>query len=297
MDPEGGRLWTICGECRRWSLHDPESRGESIARLERLVRDRGVEVARTARVSLWEAGRLEVLRVGGAGALEHAWWRYGREFRRRRGAVEGPLARASAVTLGAMAVLGAGLGLVPHALPLRVGELEVEEIQRWRRFGWTAWSGRLPCPHCGSIRRSLRFETSWWVYPVAGIDGTLALGIPCSRCDHWTAPEAPRLEGTEAAEVLRRVLAWQNAKGAGEDVLREAVGRLEAAGDPGSFERSVARSGEGGTTLWRLGQGRSVALEMAVTEALESRISQGRLRLMEFVWRHEEALASIQDGL
>ncbi len=297
MDPLRGRLWTICPRCSRWSLHDPPGRGVEVERLERLVRDRGRVVARTERIALLEVGRLEVLRVGGAGPLEHAWWRYGREFRRRRGAVGGPLALASAVTLGAVAAVGAGLGLLDGPPPGGTSGLDVEEIHRWRRFGWIAWAGRLPCPHCGSVRRSLHFRTSWWIYPVQGRDGAPALAIPCSRCDHWRAAEAPRLEGAAAGEALRRILAWQNAAGAPDDVVRAAVRRLEAAGDPEAFQRTVEGEGENGTTLWRLGPERAVALEMAVTDALESRILEGRLRLLEFVWRQEEALAVLQDRL
>ena len=297
FDPGQGRVWTICERCHRWTLHAPGGRQDVVERLERLVRDRGRLVARTAHVAWVEAGRLELLRVGPADLLERAWWRYGGEFRRRRGEMEGALAKASALTFGAVAAVGAGLGLAVTPRPVRLGELEVEEVHRWRRFGWIAWTGRLPCPHCGSVRRALSFEVAWWTYPVRGEDGEVALGIPCSRCDHWTADEAPRLGGAHGAAVLRRVLAWQNVGGAPESTLRQAMSSLDRAGSAEAFTAGIEAAGEGGTTLWRLGSARSVALEMAVTEGLEDRILRGRLRLLEFVWRQEEALAAIQDRI
>src|SRR5687767_6002980 len=95
-DPAGGRLWAICGTCRRWNLAPVEEREGAVYELERLARDQGRVVARTANVSLLDAGALTLVRVGSAGLAERASWRYGRELRDRRASYESGRSRLAA---------------------------------------------------------------------------------------------------------------------------------------------------------------------------------------------------------
>ena len=68
-DPVRGRLWVVCGGCHRWNLYPLEEREGALYELERLVHDRGVTLARTAHVTLFEADGLSVVRVGAAGPV------------------------------------------------------------------------------------------------------------------------------------------------------------------------------------------------------------------------------------
>ena len=92
-------------------------------------------------------------------------------------------------------------------VPIDGKDTPVADILRWRRFGWAAWHGREPCPHCNSTLRAVRYELSWWVYPLLGRDGRLGVGVPCQRCDPWTPEKVYELTGEGAEMVLRRLLA------------------------------------------------------------------------------------------
>ncbi len=84
FDPVRGRLWAVCGGCRRWNLAPIEERWEALEELERLTHDRGRLLSQTDSIALFRAEDLEVVRVGKAKLVEEAWWRYGQELRRRR---------------------------------------------------------------------------------------------------------------------------------------------------------------------------------------------------------------------
>jgi hypothetical protein len=80
FDPQRGRLWAICGVCRRWTLVPLEERWEAVEELERLTgtgmggADAPRLLSRTENVGLFELGRLRVLRVGHTNRDEEAWW-------------------------------------------------------------------------------------------------------------------------------------------------------------------------------------------------------------------------------
>lgn len=292
FDPAEGRLWLICRRCHRWNLVPVEARHRALHELERLARDTATPLARTANVELLAAARLTLIRVGRADLAERAWWRYGRELRRREAAFHGTAARVTAYTFGAVRWVGELLGVADPDVDITWDDTPVADILRWRRFGWAAWHGRTTCPYCGSTLRALRYDMSWWVYPLQADDGRLTVGVPCQRCDPWTPDNLYTISGPESENVLRRCLAYQNITGAGERAVRDAARAIEEAGSAGDFTAGSATRRE---SLWKMGSTGTIALEIALSESVESRLLEMEARALEFMWRREAELARIID--
>lgn len=292
FDPVQGRLWAVCDGCHRWNLAPIEERGEILYQLERLCRDDGHLIAHTANISLYEADRFLFVRVGEADLAEQAWWRYGREMARRRRRFDSPGSRLTAMTFGAMAFLGESVGLTDLDLDITWDDNPMADILRWRRFGWAAWHGRVDCEFCGSTLRALRYDLSWWVYPIRGEDGRLSVGVPCPRCDPWTPEKVYRIDGDPAENALRRVLAYQHIQGASESIIKDAAREIDVAGSAGRF---MERAADERACLWKMGPTLSIALEIAVNEGAERRMLELELQALEFMWRREEELARIID--
>lgn len=291
FDPTRGRVWIVCGTCRRWNLLPLAARAGALEALERLSRDEGRLLYHTAHVALLVAGELDLVRVGVARLDEEAWWRYGYRLRRRRLFLERRGTRLGASALGALARVGKSLGLADPS-GLARSDAVAEDVMRRLRFGREAWRGRVRCPYCGSVLRALDFDDSWWLIPSVAADGRLGLGVPCPRCDPWTPENVFRLEGEVAELVLRRALAYQNVAGASEAEIRAAAARIEAAGSARDFARSL---GDGRSSLWRIGPARALALEIALGDAAEREALAGEARGVEVAWRQEEELARIVD--
>lgn len=291
-DPAEGRLWTVCESCHRWNLCPIEHREAALYELERLARDQAKRVAHTAHVSLLTVGSLLLIRVGEAPLVEQAWWRYGRELRNRKASYDSVRSKVTAATFGTVAYVGDLLGLTDWDVSIDWEDTPVADILRWRRFGWAAWHGRETCPFCNSTLRALRYELSWWAYPLRGEDGGLGIGIPCQRCDPWTPEKIYELKGDVAENVLRRVLAYQNIAGASERRITDAARAIEQAGSVGGFAKGATEKHE---TLWRMGPTRTIALEIALNETVERRMLDLEVRALEFLWKREEELARIID--
>ena len=291
-DPERGRLWAVCDACWRWNLPPIEDREGALYELERAARDSARTVARTANISLLQAGDVLLIRVGRAGLAEQSWWRYGRELRRRKAAVDSTGSRVATYTFGALAWVGDLVGLGDEDVTIDWDDNPLLDILRWRRFGWAAWHGRETCPHCRSTLRALRYDLTWWVFPLQGEDGHLEVGVPCPRCDPWTPENVYHLRGPHAENVLRRCLAYQNISGASERLIRDASRAIEEAGSAGEFALSATARRE---CLWKMRGPRALALEIALNESVEHRMLDLELRALDFLWRQEEELARIID--
>jgi len=291
-DPAAGRLWVVCRSCRGWNLCPMEARHGALSELERLVRDRARLLARTANIAMYEARGISVVRVGAAELVERAWWRYGRELRRRKSAASSRRSTVAAYTLGAMAYVGEVLGLGDPDLSIDWHDAPVLDVLRWRRFGWAAWHGRETCPYCRSTLRALRYDLGWWVYPLSGPEGRLSVGVPCQRCDPWTPEKVYELHGDVAENVLRRLLAYQNLGGASEGDIRAAAAEIERAGSAQAFQSHLTSSR---ASLWKMGTLGTVALEIALSESAERRLLEMELRAVRFLWKREEELARIID--
>ncbi len=291
-DPARGRLWAICETCRRWNLVPMDEREGAVYELERLARDRGRTIARTANVALLDAPPLTLVRVGGAGLAERAAWRYGRELRDRAAMYESGRSKLVAYTLGALHGMGQLLGVADEDLSIDWKGAPVADVLRWRRFGWAAWHGRETCAHCLSTLRALRYDWAWWVYPLSGPDGRLGVGVPCQRCDPWTPEKLYELRGDVAENVLRRLLAYVNVSGASERCLADAVGVIERTG---SVDEFALRAASGRRSLWKMGPIGAISLEIALGETTERRMLALGARAIEYLWKREEDLARIID--
>jgi len=291
-DPDRFRLWAICDACNRWNLRPWPGRGAAIDALERLVRDDGRLMVQTANVALFQTETLTLLRVGQARAAEEAWWRYGRELIRRRRDYERRESRISAYSYAAIASLSEAIGLTDRGIRIAWDADPLADVLRWRHFPWAAWHGRVPCPSCNSVLLAVRFDLSWWLHPLAGNDGPIAVGVPCDRCDPWTPDKVYRIEGEEAETLIRRVLAYQQIDGATDDAIDNAADAIRAAGSADGF---ILQSAKRRGSLWRLGATRRLALEMAMNRAAEARHLEGEVRELQSRWEQEEVIARIVD--
>lgn len=291
-DPAKGRLWAICDRCHRWTLAPIEDRFLVIDGLERMARDHGRLALQTANIALLYADPFILLRVGRAPLPEQAWWRYGRELRRRRHIFESRGAKVSAYSFAAVASLSESLGLTDTGLKVAWDTLPMADILRWRHFGTAAWYGRIRCAYCNSVLLALRFDLSWWIYPKVGDDGSVALGVPCDRCDPWTPDKVYTIRGEDAESALRRILAYQNISGASERMLDDAAAEISQAGSALAFARLLP---ERRASLWKLGPVRTLALEIALNERVERRSIEPELRELEATWAQEEEVARIVD--
>ena len=291
-DPVKGRLWAVCEGCHRWNLCPMEEREAALYELERIARDHARLLAQTANITLLYAGGLTLIRVGEAGLVEQAWWRYGRELRKRRSSYESKRSKVTAYTFGAMAYVGEMIGLTDLDTPIDWEDTPVADIMRWRRFGWAAWHGRKACPYCHSTLTALRYDLGWWVYPLRGPDGRLGVGVPCQRCDPWTPDKVYELHGDVAENVLRRLLAYQNIGGASERRITDAAAAIEQSGSAGEFTQAVTNKRE---SLWKMGATGTIGLEIALNESVEKRMLDLETRALEFLWKREEELARIID--
>ena len=291
-DPLRGRLWIVCESCHRWNLAPIEERDTALYQLERLARDHAKPLSQTANISLLVAGPLTLIRVGEAELAEQAWWRYGKELRKRKASYESKRSKVTVYTFGAMQYVGEMIGLADSDVSIDWGDTPVADVLRWRRFGWAAWHGRQTCPHCHSTLRALRYDLSWSVYPLRGPDGRLGVGIPCQRCDPWTPDKLYELHGDVAENVLRRLLAYQNIGGANEQRIADAARAIEEAGSAGEFTRDATEKRE---SLWKMRSTGTIGLEIALNESVEKRMLDLEVRALEVLWKQEEELAHIID--
>jgi hypothetical protein len=90
-----------------------------------------------------------------------------------------------------------------------------------------------------------------------------------------------------------------NSTGARSVEVREAVRRIEEAGDPHSFLARAPASWTAGTAgaLKTMPVATRLAVEMALHEEEEMRALQGELWRLERAWREAEEVAAIADGL
>ena len=116
--------------------------------------------------------------------------------------------------------------------------------------------------------------------------------MPCPRCDPWTPEHVYHLEGPGAENVLRRCLAYQNAAGASERLIRDAARVIEEAGSAGEYAREATQERQ---CLWKMRGPGALALEIALNESVERRLLDLEVGHVEFLWRQEEELARIID--
>ena len=294
-DAARGRLWVVCGGCRRWSLVPLLDRWEALEELERISVDQGRLLSQTDNIALLSVGPLEIVRVGRSGRREEAWWRYGRELRARRKRFKQVSLAGTAV--GAAAIGGwltGGIGLIgawllwEHAPRLTTGGA------RWLRFGSEAWRGRRECGRCGYVFRALSFkERAGLTIQSGGPDMPLAVWRSCPVCATGPDGGGLRLTGADAERTLQRMLAYHHFEGASEKRITSATRLIEEVGGSERLARVLVKQGTRLGTLPRTG---SIALEIAANEDSERRLLELELASLEARWKREEELAAIIDS-
>lgn len=293
-DPGRGRLWHVCRSCRRWTLAPIEERWEALEELERLVTDRSRLLAETDNIALLRSEDLKIVRVGRTNLDEEAWWRFGREFKRRRdihrawnaAGIGGAIVLAGTGAVGAM---GGGFGF--YMLYRAVQRFP--ELGRRIRFGKTAWRGTASCSGCGAPIRRVPFDEIDRL--TISVDGAGAASVRrrCDACTRSSAGGAFEFGSADGDHLIRRALAYHNYAGAGETELKHAMSAIDHAGSTEGLARRVAAQRVG---LGNLIPVDSLALEIAVNEETERRLLEMELSELEARWEVEEEIASIVDG-
>src|SRR5688572_30242849 len=288
-DAKRGRLWAICSACQRWNLAPIEDRWEALDELARITRDHGRLLSQTQNIALIRAPDIDIVQVGKAPLVEEAWWRYGRELRRRRKTHQ-------LVNIGQWVAQGAlvfGAGFVGMYAYL-IGGSPLNHAVRWARFGSTAWRGSQTCVSCGGILEEISFRRARHLMVINSPSGS-GLGLSCERCGYGNDEYGFTFSNEDGQRLLRRVLAFYNYSGARDDVIQDATWRIDRAGSPAALLRQL------GEQRYRIKQGKekrelAIALEISINEESERELLELELKELEARWREEEELAAIIDG-
>ena len=305
FDQDRGRLWVICRACARWNLTPIDERWEAIEACERAFRATRVRIS-SDNIGLAELpDGLTLVRIGRPLSSEFAAWRYGRQFLRRR--YRRPLDLAGrAILLGLAPALGVGVGA---AAALAVaGMAGAAALALWRKP-----AAHIPLDGRGQLRVSLpQMHSAALVRDDAAPEGWALLchHLPAvrSRIASVRQPPEPALRvtltGPEARAGAALLLPRLNRVGGDPETVQEAVRWLQAAGGPARAFPTIARSSHvrpalnaAEDRLASLHDPVRLALEMAIHEDEERRLLAGELSVLTWMWRREESLAAIADGL
>ena len=287
FDAERGRLWVVCRKCERWNLTPLEERWEAVETLERLFRGTRVR-SQTSNIGLAKHPEgLEMVRVGEPLREEFAAWRYGDQFGRRR---KRAILTTAAVTagVGIVAVGGVATGVISAALLGQSGNFVNLFVNGRTLVSLKDDDGtvlKLKRPDLQKVRLLPTDDEQGW-------------GIRVQKGKRISVYEGPR-----AQQVAGRLLPRINARGGKPDVVRDAVGRIEAAGHPEEFLRRMSGrrkdgfAGDPSGVIAKLPAPTKLALEMALHEESERRALAGELWRLERQWEEAEEIAAIADGL
>ncbi len=300
-DADKGRLWVVCGACRRWNLTPLEERWGAIEQAERLYKGTRLR-AWTDNVGLARvADGADLVRIGKPLRPELAAWRYAREFQRRRRMAHVRRALGWTVTGGIVAALTSAFGpliLIQVAIDRAAGLFkEKDELPGARVFDTRVRVGGV-LVHMEIAPASVRVVT--------GASGAPEAVIPYGRGTRT-------LGGADGFRILAGLLRQLNAGGAPADDVGRAVNRLARVPDLPSFLRSLERRTSSAarwqpevderpketprTGLLALGATDLLALEMVLHDDSERRALDGELADLTCAGRDAEEVAAIADGL
>ena len=285
FDENKGRLWVVCRRCERWNLTPLEERWEAVEECERIFRATRVR-ASTENIGIARhAEGTELVRIGEPLRPEFASWRYGDQFgrRRKRRITYGV---AGAVVVGGVMVGGAVTGVLSFALMGQGGTL----YQLWMNSGKSV---KVRTPDGKIVKIGANHLPSTRLRLADG--GELTVEVKKGLKKY-------RYDGEAAREVAALVVPKLNATGGKQDVVQDAVSRIERAGHPDAFLDEVATldsyrvKGKPGY-IQQMPKATRLALEMALHEEGERRALEGELWLLERAWREAEEIAAISDSL
>jgi hypothetical protein len=308
-DPERGRLWVVCSACGDWNLTPLEERWEAIAECERHFQAAEARASR-ANVGVSRLSGLDLIRIGPALRDEVANWRYGPRLDRRR--------RRARVTAGATGVVG--LAAVGGAAALGVLSSGFA-IGLWG----TALAASYVVPLLAPLARRIGSGRD-----ITFVDpGGAVLRIPYAAVHRVTLTRRERRRGAprigvqlpaaggeaelhedRALFALGALLPRMNWRGARPSSIRHATELLDRAEERTSAPVRGARKGHASAWEWlavaywprdgALDQMTAVprlALEMAVSEALEQQAMAGEAHVLGARWREAETVAAIADDM
>ena len=291
FDAEKGRLWVVCGECRRWNLSPLHQRWEAIEECERQYRDTRTRFS-TDNIGLARLREgMDLVRIGRPLRPEYAAWRYGKEFLKRRVAIEASIAYDWFVK-----VYDAWVGFLTggdqrvitrvraeDGSPLVLTRQEMREVRLVTADVAEGWILRVP-------HRIGLAQREWWREFVPG-----------------TEFETADLTGSAALRAAGKILPKLNPYGGNDRQVKNAVrvieeqrslGRVFAIASreegystgPALFDRDVS-------VLKTMPPVIRLAIEMAAHEETERRAFEGELKELEEAWLEAEQIAAIADRL
>jgi hypothetical protein len=284
-DEAKGRLWVVCGKCRRWNLTPLEERWEAIEECEREFEKTRLRASTDNVVLARVRGGLDLVRIGKPSLPEISAWRYGRALvdRWRR-----QLAPTAALLTGVygMQVLtqaevvgfGAGIGLM--ALFAAPGMFSM-----WRtgRVKVLMPNGRVTTVKHRS-KEAVALEAdgeSGWTLRIEGKDGTT------------------RTSGVPALHAMRGLLTAVNFNGGKQADVDSALSLVQRAGDTSRYIANVAAVAgkHGSANVNFLPPDVRLGLEIALHEDSERLAMQGELGLLRDEWQLAEEVAGISDNM
>ncbi len=280
----------VCESCRQWNLTPLEERWEAIEECERFYRDTKRRFS-TDNIGLARLDEgLDLVRIGKPLLPEYAAWRYGREFLRRRIAVEAEIVlRAFLAVYDALVAHYSGGRRQRVVARVRAGDgtqlpltrLDLNEVRLVPADAPQGWV--LSVPH-----RSGRSRREWWS-DYAGAQG-----------------ETTELRGSLALHAAARLLPKLNPYGGNERQVHDAVELIETPRDLGRLFRVVAAKpgyapgrlfDRDVSVLKTMRPAVRLALELAAHEETERHAFEGELQELEEAWREAECIAAIADRL
>lgn len=280
FDASKGRLWVVCGKCRRWNLTPLEERWEAIEECERLYGKTPLR-ASTDNIGLARlADGLDVVRIGAPKTPEMAAWRYARDFGRRWIGNGIPLAFFAG---GGMTALQQGLNVSQESTSLifLMAMLGAASLAMFRKNSAriALASGRV-VSLSRFAHRHVRLEA-------------IPNGWGLSTGDR---SDPAIIAGDRAVPALRAVMTAHNFAGGPKRDVAAAVAHLADARSPERFIVRLARASQT-TGIHVYPPDIALALEMALHEDTERRALEGELTLLRDEWELAEEIAHIADNM
>lgn len=245
FDPAKGRLWVVCGRCRRWNLAPIEERWEPVEEAEQCFRAARTRV-QSENIGLARlADGTSLIRIGAALPRELAAWRYGAQLIRRRSryllGMGGAAVAGVALVAGMPLITAAGVpfGLISGGLQL-FGQLEQHRQRRRTVLRLDAAASPTGAPL--DVRRY-----HLWDATLDADDAGLAVRLPdvlapspLHRPIGRPRAAAPViLRGERAERLVARALVDYNTRGGTQRDVDTAIAAIAAADSAGAFARTL----------------------------------------------------------
>ncbi len=299
FDSLRGRLWVVCGTCRRWNLTALEERWEAIEQCERLYRTTPLRVS-TDNIGMTRLREgLELVRIGEPLRPEFASWRYLPVFKKRSQGLAAATGSAPAQKPNWMSSMWTASMFIlfpPMALFTLAGAAHELYTYRLKTYA------RVPTPggHSTHAVKAYHLPDARLLYADNPWGWALEVEHEAGRT---------QLAGTPAQRVLGRLLVAINTAGGTSTDLDRAVSLLGRQDHPDEFFHRQGQASERrrGRRYWwddslagalkNRAPSARLALEMALHESVEREAIEGELSSLREAWQEAEEIAAIADRL